>query len=196
MAVALLHLQEGDPMMSAMRLRDPQIRVLPALALVLVAAWSCQMKDRIASVADRSPPAVAFLPQPANAQTRLEQAQTIVPKSFKTLPVIPWEPIPKAEGSTKPARPAPPLSAPMIPHAPAPPIEFDGPYKGRLTVTNLEDYGIIRYICKNPTAVACAIHTPGNCLILLGPGTWSNKDVMRHELGHCSGWPADHPGAR
>jgi hypothetical protein len=174
-------------MMSAMRLRDPQIRALPALALLLAAACSCQMKDRVAYVADRSP---------ANAQIRQEQAQTIVPKSFRTLPVIPWEPIPKAEGATKPARPAPPLSAPMIPHAPAPPIEFDGPYKGRLTVTNLEDYGIIRYICKNPTAVACAIHTSGNCLILLGPGTWSNKDVMRHELGHCQGWPADHPGAR
>jgi hypothetical protein len=137
---------------------------------------------------------------PANAQTRFEQVQTVIQKtpSMRTVPVIPWTYIPNAEvpSSPQPARPAPPLAAPMIPMAPIPPVEFDGPYKGRLTVTNLEDYGIIRYICKNPTAVACAIHTWGDCLILLGPGTWSNKEVLRHELGHCNGWSNNHEGAR
>jgi hypothetical protein len=177
----------------------PQIRVLPALALVLAAACSCQMKDRIAFVAERSPTpsAPALMPQPANAPARLEQAQTIVPKSFKTVPAVPWQPIPNVEGPAKPARPAPPLSAPLIPNViPMPPPEFDTPYKGKLTVTNMEDYGVIRFICKSTSAVACTVHTWGECLILLGPGTWSNKDVMRHELGHCNGWSNNHEGAR
>jgi hypothetical protein len=143
---------------------------------------------------------VAFMPQ-AGAQERLQQAQfSTVPKSpsIRTVPVVPWNYIPKAESPGPPAVPAPPMSPPaaMIPHAPLPPVEFDVPYKGRLTVTNLEDYGIIRYICKNPTAVACAVHTWGDCLILLGPGTWSNGRVMRHELGHCNGWSNNHEGAR
>jgi hypothetical protein len=126
---------------------------------------------------------------PVNAQTTIEKSPSV-----RIVPVIPWNYIPNAVGPSTPAVPSPP--APAIPYAPIPPVEFDGPYKGRLTVTNLEDYGIIRYICRDHTAVACAIHTPTSCLILLGPGTWSNKRVMQHELGHCSGWPADHPGAR
>jgi hypothetical protein len=119
-----------------------------------------------------------------------------LPMGRPTTPVIPWSYIPKDAPSSQPATPAPPLGAPMIPHALAPPLEFDGNYKGKLTITRMEDFGIIQYICKNNTAVACAIHTAQSCLILLGPGTWSRADVLRHELGHCNGWPSDHPGAR
>jgi hypothetical protein len=100
---------------------------------------------------------------------------------------------------THPVRPIPMLpnrGAPYIPPAPIPPPEYDGTYKGKLAVTNMEDYGVIRFLCKSTTAVACTVHTWTDCLILLGPGTWSSKDIMRHELGHCAGWPSDHPGAR
>jgi hypothetical protein len=86
--------------------------------------------------------------------------------------------------------------APYIPPAPIPPPEYDSTYKGKLAVTNMEDYGVIRFLCKSATAIACTVHTWTDCLILLGPGTWSSKDIMRHELGHCAGWPSDHPGAR
>jgi hypothetical protein len=24
---------------------------------------------------------------------------------------------------------------------------------------------------------------------------WNSDIIIRHELGHCNGWPADHPGA-
>ena len=33
---------------------------------------------------------------------------------------------------------------------------------------------------------------PGKCTIYLLP--WEHiKAIRRHEIGHCNGWPADHP---
>ena len=63
---------------------------------------------------------VAFTQQ-AQAQTRMEQAQTSIEKSpsFRTVPVIPWNYIPNAVPSDRPAVPAPPLIAPNDPQGPA-----------------------------------------------------------------------------
>ena len=85
-----------------------------------------------------------------------------------------------------------------------PPAEFDHEYTGKLTVLREDNYVFIRYVCKetvNP--VACSYRTYDSvtgetlsCLILLGPAAHGDPKVMRHELGHCAGWPNDHPGAR
>jgi hypothetical protein len=32
--------------------------------------------------------------------------------------------------------------------------------------------------------------------ILLTLGVFDAKVVLRHEIGHCNGWPGDHPRAR
>ena len=40
------------------------------------------------------------------------------------------------------------------------------------------------------------------CLIILAPNKdieaagWTADIIRRHEMAHCNGWPADHPGAR
>jgi hypothetical protein len=37
------------------------------------------------------------------------------------------------------------------------------------------------------------------CYIVLPPEDWGDhqdrEDVLRHEIGHCNGWPGHHPGA-
>jgi len=87
--------------------------------------------------------------------------------------------------------------------APLPPAEYDRPYPGQLIVTKWRDYNLIRYICSEtkPPAVACSVFhhdgdgKPTSCLIMLGPKVWDNERAYRHELGHCNGWPSNHPGA-
>ena len=77
-----------------------------------------------------------------------------------------------------------------------PPEKYAKPYKGLLTVTKMDDYSVLRSLCNSATAVACSIHTSTSCLILLGPNVHDNPQALQHELSHCVGWPADHPGAR
>jgi hypothetical protein len=85
-----------------------------------------------------------------------------------------------------------------------PPAEFDHEYKGKLTVLKEDNYVFIRYVCKDTAnPVACSFRTYDSvsgetlsCLIMLGPATWNDERALRHEIGHCNGWPGDHPGAR
>ena len=79
---------------------------------------------------------------------------------------------------------------------PMPPVEYMKPYKGLLTVTKMDDYSVLRSLCNSATAVACSIHSSTSCLILLGPNVHDNPQALQHELSHCVGWPANHPGAR
>jgi hypothetical protein len=90
-----------------------------------------------------------------------------------------------------------------IPDMILPPAEFDKPYKGKLQIVKVDDYAIVHSICQNDytksrrvSAFACAIHTARYCLILLGPTVWDNEEILRHEIGHCNGWPQDHRAAR
>lgn len=82
-----------------------------------------------------------------------------------------------------------------------PPPEYSGEYKGQVIVTKWHDYSLLRALCKNPTTTACAFHIadkdggPVSCLIMLGPRHWNDERALKHELGHCNGWPGDHPGA-
>jgi hypothetical protein len=139
------------------------------------------------------------------------QANAQIPRPPLPIPAAPIPILPPIS-LIPPAVPTPtpptlatmPIS-PLIPFpVPLPPPEFDREYTGQLVVTKWNDYSLIRIICKDtPNAVACSYRTydsvsgkPISCLVMLGPGTWSDERVLQHELGHCNGWPGDHRGAR
>jgi hypothetical protein len=101
-----------------------------------------------------------------------------------------------------------------IPHYEAPPAEYDHPFMGRLRVIIVDDlktlenrchYSLIVPVvaCARPRAVFgeqvekgmdCVIVRFNDDIIVKDGGTVNV--VMRHELAHCNGWPADHPRSR
>jgi hypothetical protein len=90
-----------------------------------------------------------------------------------------------------------------------PPEEFDRPYQGLLTITR-GDAAVMEKNCPKtafPITLGCAKRYTMNgqdysCYVhiaedsILQPTGWSYEIVLRHELGHCLGWPANHPGMR
>jgi hypothetical protein len=90
-----------------------------------------------------------------------------------------------------------------------PPLEYDRPYSGTLTIERGDKDFMEKNCPKSPLfviPVACAYFPNGpsvpQCHIII-----ANDDilkqmqrpynlVLRHEVGHCNGWPKDHVGAR
>lgn len=105
------------------------------------------------------------------------------------------------------AEPAPvvyPRNAKLLP-----PVEFDKPYTGKLHLTVLNSQDEMRKACpKAPfksTALGCSkANFPmwGECTVFIvdretaAPHNVSVEEIFRHEIGHCNGWPGDHPGMR
>jgi hypothetical protein len=87
-----------------------------------------------------------------------------------------------------------------------PPLQYDGPYKGLLTTVIAKDRAQVRAFCPRTAfpghALACAYPRETECLIImptdavLEAAGWTADIVLRHEIGHCNGWPAGHPNAR
>jgi hypothetical protein len=86
-----------------------------------------------------------------------------------------------------------------------PPVEFDRPFEGVLMMQRLEDEATVRRVCPSSNlgvALGCAYRHREGCLIIMVPDEvirsykLSPETVLRHEIGHCHGWPADHKGAR
>jgi hypothetical protein len=86
-----------------------------------------------------------------------------------------------------------------------PPEEFDHPFEGALTVTIVKSMETVNKLCGNPQAgVGCAlVMNDGKvCSIIMAADDvirsrgLTPEIVKRHEMGHCNGWPAHHPGAR
>jgi hypothetical protein len=87
-----------------------------------------------------------------------------------------------------------------------PPARFDHPYHGKLTIYSLPQAEVARR-CKMLVGIDAAAYQLRGCSLYLGtPGTlcvivmidepYGNQTptaVLRHEIGHCNGWPADHP---
>lgn len=78
--------------------------------------------------------------------------------------------------------------------APPPPAQYDHAYTGKLAVYDVtpEQFS---FHCKY-TAEACAFsfNNYSECHIYIKQGTrYSRASLMRHELGHCNGWPGSHP---
>jgi hypothetical protein len=85
-----------------------------------------------------------------------------------------------------------------------PPPAFDHPYKGRLTerhgsLADVEHFcHTMQGIVSAYQALGCAKVFPKRCFIMIPRvgGTISGRlqrDIRRHEIAHCNGWPADHP---
>jgi hypothetical protein len=87
-----------------------------------------------------------------------------------------------------------------------PPKEYDHPYAGRVEVIEARDQGHVRELCGPGAkfgkigALACSQKWPDRCRIVVSPSAlkaagFALHVAMRHEIGHCNGWPGDHTGA-
>ena len=81
----------------------------------------------------------------------------------------------------------------------APPAKYDHPFRGRVSITTVATVQEANAACAKygPRNVACATAINGTCYITMVPdhiiNQWGPKaQLMRHEVAHCNGWPADH----
>lgn len=78
-----------------------------------------------------------------------------------------------------------------------PPIEYDHPYHGELVVNYVMSPDEMNRRCYGTSLqiVGCAFLGDGHCTILILDGVVPKvRDILlRHEIGHCNGWPRDHP---
>jgi len=96
-----------------------------------------------------------------------------------------------------------------------PPVEYDHPYSGDLLIIDDVKWQTLRDNCgpiyrDAPGAAflsGCAHVYPGKCVILIAEQrtistmagahpSWSYDNILRHEIGHCNGWPGNHAGGR
>jgi hypothetical protein len=138
-------------------------------------------------------------------------APKIVPLPSKVVPIPP--PAPKADlqpTNNRPHNPndmgylAPAPRPPQTQYPILPPPEYDKPYDGDLTIIMLPTFEALRAACNvyNPKMLACARHNAKSCVIYLVEDEvmrtrgWNTGLLLRHEIGHCNGWPGDHPDQR
>ena len=97
----------------------------------------------------------------------------------------------------------PPQSIPRSPYI-LPPLQYDHPYDGKLTIEEVGTVAQLLQVCKlnQSWALGCAFVSAGSCRIVLVKEDvmkeygWWRSVMLRHEIGHCNGWPGDHPGTR
>src|SRR5262249_9567925 len=89
-----------------------------------------------------------------------------------------------------------------------PPVGYDHAYGGTLHINRLNSQAAIRLQCPytnfgNFPALGCVSYLAGNlCIVniatddLLATVGVDFDIALRHEIGHCNGWPATHPGSR
>jgi hypothetical protein len=91
-----------------------------------------------------------------------------------------------------------------------PPLEYDHPYDGELKFITDLDQDTIKRMCGPKTSVACILgggklsyaYAAKECWIALARQEeidrlgLNREMVIRHEIGHCNGWPLDHPTPR
>jgi hypothetical protein len=85
-----------------------------------------------------------------------------------------------------------------------PPTEYDRTYNGALTITIVPSLDALHQDCRVhiPKMLGCSFKSPLGCVIIMvkddiiRENGWTTGLLLRHEMGHCNGWPADHPGAR
>jgi hypothetical protein len=96
-----------------------------------------------------------------------------------------------------------------------PPDKYDVPYTGSLKIW-ITPLPVIEYFCRGASHISCAWPGVKECrMLILQPVAEGKRfdtlDVdgkavanvkgnlalaLRHELGHCNGWPNDHPDGR
>lgn len=89
-----------------------------------------------------------------------------------------------------------------------PPAEYDIIYDGELVIKRLP-LDQLHAVCRQKT-IACThlygettwVKSKGKCYIFMAEDDviiqhhWTPEHALRHEIGHCNGWPKDHPGMR
>jgi hypothetical protein len=91
-----------------------------------------------------------------------------------------------------------------VPKKYLPPPEYDKKFDGEMTVSVFDNpYEVQKRCEKTKSMVACSlVGIPGRCIIVRVSDEYISAKgltpelVLRHEMAHCLGWPADHPGAR
>lgn len=83
-----------------------------------------------------------------------------------------------------------------------PPAQYDHPYGGPV-IERIVSWDELNKVCpgiENLRACTYPPSTPGGtCYVFMpkvGPGGVDQKywnQLHRHEIGHCNGWPANHP---
>jgi hypothetical protein len=110
--------------------------------------------------------------------------------------------------------PAKPVTVKPIPLLLLPPAAYDRPFDGYQEVVRPKTEQELREQCDGakfgPTLgpMACSMKLVNRkapslkgCRIVINSDEYLKKYgipydvVLRHELGHCNGWPSDHPGA-
>jgi hypothetical protein len=74
-----------------------------------------------------------------------------------------------------------------------PPVRFDHPNKN-VIVKWVARGELYRYCGGDFNAVGCARPSFKPCIIFaVHYNEWSDARLLRHEIAHCNGWPANHP---
>lgn len=76
-----------------------------------------------------------------------------------------------------------------------PPAQYDHPYQGQVIEQRLSFLQILQ-LCHGP-ATSCAWVSKGACYLALPQDEHDSRLIAlirQHEVGHCNGWPAHHPG--
>jgi hypothetical protein len=82
-----------------------------------------------------------------------------------------------------------------------PPPEYDRPYKGELIEIRADRERMDALCPKGPlgwSTNGCALGDRTRCVIVIAtddllPWWRPYREVRRHEIAHCNGWPANHP---
>jgi hypothetical protein len=87
-----------------------------------------------------------------------------------------------------------------------PPEEYDHAFNGEVKIWREASQEVIKSKCPAsifPYHLGCGgKRANGECHILMADDAtikhygWTPEIVLRHEVGHCNGWPVNHPGAR
>jgi hypothetical protein len=119
--------------------------------------------------------------------------------SFKGCPVAPGAPVRIAQTvKTVPVRPV------TTQYKIFPSPEYDHYYEGDLTIKIVDTLEELRDVCQLDGAqlLACSTHNDRSCIIVMVKDevmrtrSWTTGMLLRHEMGHCNGWGADHAGER
>jgi hypothetical protein len=81
-----------------------------------------------------------------------------------------------------------------------PPDRFDHPFSGKITLYRLPQKEVVR-VCQNMPGASlkqhgCSLLEGNKCTVVIVNKTFMGatpESVLRHEIGHCKGWPASHP---
>src|SRR5262249_38407791 len=91
-----------------------------------------------------------------------------------------------------------------------PPVEYDHPFKGEVLIIDELSQQVMKDNCTGPhgwrpgyATLGCTFQNgiDGRCVIMLAERDLiedytTREAAIRHEIGHCNGWGADHKGAR